>query len=74
MQLSEKKDKLVEVQEKSASHLQQINELLRDKFSDHRKIAELQAQNAQMKLQIEELRRIRHVRKKSRRERNWCGR
>ena len=58
VQLSEKKDKLVEVQEKSASYLQQINELLRDKFSDHRKIAELQAQNAQMKLQIEELRRI----------------
>ena len=42
MQLFEKKDKLVEVHERSAGYLQQINQLLRDKFADHRRFEELQ--------------------------------
>lgn len=55
IQLSEKKDKVVEVQEKSAGYLQQINQLLQDKFNDHRRFEELQAQNTELKRQLEEL-------------------
>ena len=54
-QLSEKKDKLVEVQERSVGYLQQINQLLRDKFADHRRFEELRNQDDQWKQQIEEL-------------------
>lgn len=53
--LSEKKDKLVEVQEKSAGYLQQINQLLQDKFNDHKRFDELHAQNVELKRQLEEL-------------------
>lgn len=55
-QLSEKKNKLEEVQEKSAEYLQQINQLLQEKFSDHKRYEHLQAQNAALKLQLEEFR------------------
>ena len=57
VQLSEKKDKLFEVQEKNAGYLQQINQLLQEKFNDHRRFEELQTQNVQLKHQIEDLQR-----------------
>ena len=54
MQLFEKKIKLVEVQERSATYMQQINQLLQNKFSDHCRYEELQVQNMQLRRELKE--------------------
>lgn len=54
-QLSERKDRLEHVHDESAKYLQQVNQLLQDKFSDH--CCCEQIQNVALKLQLEELRR-----------------
>lgn len=54
-QLSEKHNKLEQVLDKIVEYLQQVNELLQEKFSDHRRYDQLQIQNASLKQQLEEL-------------------
>ena len=54
-QLSAKKDKVEQVQERSGEFLQQINQMLQEKLSDQRKHEQLQLQNAALKIQLEEL-------------------
>ena len=55
-QLSERKDKFEQVQEKNAEYLWQVNQLLQDKLSDHHHCEQLKIQNVALKLQLEELR------------------
>ena len=53
--LSAKKDKLEQVQERSADFLQQINQMLQEKLSDQRKHEGLQNINAALKIELEDL-------------------
>lgn len=54
--LSEKQDKLEQIQEKNTEYLQQVNQLLQEKFSALRCSEQLQLQNVALKLQLEDLR------------------
>jgi hypothetical protein len=54
-QLMEKHVKIEQVQEKNAEYLQQVNKCLQEKFTDHRRIEELQTQNVALNRRIAEL-------------------
>lgn len=54
-QVIEKQDKMEVIQERNAEYLQQVNQLLKEKFADQRRFDQLQAENATLKAQIVEL-------------------
>lgn len=54
-QLVEKQAKFEQVQEQNAEYLQQINQMLHEKFGEHRQYDQLHSQNTALTLQVEEL-------------------
>ena len=54
-QLMEKHVRIEQLQEKNAEYLQQVNKSLQEKFVDHRRIEELQTQNAALNTRNAEL-------------------
>lgn len=54
-QLSEKKDKLEQVQEKNVEYLEHVSQLFQDKVNNQHLCEQLQIQNASLKQQLKEL-------------------
>ena len=53
--LMDKQTKIEQVQEKNAEYLQQVNNYLHEKFTDHQRIEELQRQNVALNTRITDL-------------------
>jgi hypothetical protein len=54
-QLMDKYARIEHVQENNVEYLQQENKCLQEKFTDHRRIEELETENAALTAQIKEL-------------------